>query len=138
MSDTDYDVLLKRAQQSMPESVHEKSRFEIPKVAGRIEGNKTLVINFVQIANHIHRDVDQLLKYVLKGLATPGEKRGSNVVFGAKIPASRINEKIKQFCDEFVFCTDCGKPDTQLIKEGKLTYLKCTACGSKHAIKGML
>ncbi len=133
----DYDKLLKRAQKSMPESVHEKSRFEIPKVMGRVEGNKTIIVNFLQIASHLHRDPDQMLKYVLKGLATPGEKRGNNVVFGAKIPASRINEKIKQFCDEYVFCTECGKPDTQLTKEGKVLYLKCAACGSRHAVKGL-
>jgi translation initiation factor 2 subunit 2 len=133
----EYENLLKRAQKSMPESVHEKSRFELPKVMGRVEGNKTIIINFVQIANHVHRDVNQMLKYVLKGLATPGEFRGTNLILGTKVPASRINEKIKQFCDTYVFCNDCGKPDTKLIKEGKILFLKCTACGSKHPVKGL-
>jgi translation initiation factor 2 subunit 2 len=131
-----YEQLIERAQRSMPESVHEKSRFEIPKVIGHIEGNKTIITNFLQIASHLHREADHMLKYVLKGLATPGETKGNKLIFGTKISATRINEKIKQYADEYVFCPDCGKPDTQLAREDKVLILKCTACGSKHTVKG--
>jgi len=131
----DYSSLLKRARERMPKVVLEKERFEIPKVVGRIEGVKTIISNFLQIAQSLRRPPEHLLKYVLRELATPGEIRGSNAVIGSKIPASRINEKIRQYANEFVLCSVCGKPDTQLVKEGDFMFLKCSACGNKQAVK---
>jgi translation initiation factor 2 subunit 2 len=57
------------------------------------------------------------------------------LILGTKVPASRINEKIRQYVNEFVLCLECGKPDTAIIREGELTYMKCTACGVKNVVK---
>ena len=122
----------------MPEAVFEKERFEIPKIRGHIEGNRTIVSNFTQIAGTLRRAVEHLLKYLFKELATPGIKRGSEIVFGAKVAASRINDKIRQYAHEFVFCPDCGKPDTEILHEGEFAFLKCSACGSKHPVKAKI
>src|SRR3989344_6380859 len=62
----EYAQLLKRARERLPESVFEKERFEIPKVRGHIEGNKTIIGNFGQIANVLRRPSDHFQKYVLK------------------------------------------------------------------------
>ena len=135
----EYEKLLKRAREKLPESVFEKERFEIPKVRGHLEGNKTLVTNFLQIARTLRRPPEHLLKFVLKELATPGDiYRSGSLVLGSKIAASRINEKIKQYAHEFVFCPDCGKPDTEISKEGDFSFLKCSACGSKHPVKSKI
>ncbi len=135
----EYEKLLKRARERLPESVFEKERFEIPKVRGHLEGNKTIITNFLQISNTLRRQPEHLLKYVLKELATPGEiNRSGLLVLGAKIPASRINDKIKQYAHEFVLCPDCGKPDTEIKKEGEFSFLKCSACGSKHPVKSKI
>ena len=76
-----------------------------------------------------------MLKYVLKELATPGEiKKTGVVIFGTKLSASRINEKIQQYADTFVVCKECGKPDTKLEKEGNIYFVKCQACGAKHSV----
>ena len=131
----DYDSLLKRGRSALPESVNERSRFEIPKVMGHIEGNKTVISNFGQIASALGREVNHLLKFVLKELATPGKLSGNSVIFGTKVSASRINEVIKMYVDEYVLCFECGKPDTKLILEGKITYLKCAACGARRPVK---
>ena len=134
-----YEQLLKRARERLPESVFEKERFEIPKVVGHLEGNKTILSNFLTIANVLRRPAEHLLKYVLKELATPGEiKRSGLLVLGAKHAASRINEKIKQYAHEFVLCPDCGKPDTEIKKEGDFSFMKCSACGSKHPVKSKI
>lgn len=134
-----YEQLLKRARERLPESVFEKERFEIPKARGHLEGNKTVITNFQQIANTLRRPPEHLLKYVLRELATPGEiTRSGLLVLGSKLPASRINEKIKQYAHEFVFCPDCGKPDTEIVKEGDFARMKCTACGSKHPVKSKI
>jgi translation initiation factor 2 subunit 2 len=134
----DYERALKRARENLPEAVFEKERFEIPKVRGHIEGNKTVISNFRQIASALRRPVEHLLKYVLKELAAPGDLRPAGLVIGTKIAAARINEKIKQYADEFVFCPECGKPDTTLEKEGELLYKKCQACGVKKPVKSKI
>lgn len=135
----EYEQLLKRAFERMPESVFEKERFEIPKVLGRLEGNKTIITNFQQIAGVLRRPIDHLLKYVLKELATPGEiLRSGFLVLGTKMAASRINDKIKKYAHEFVLCPDCWKPDTEIVKEGDFNFLKCSACGAKHPVKSKI
>jgi translation initiation factor 2 subunit 2 len=134
----DYEELLKKARKELPESVLKTERFEIPKVQGHIEGNKTVINNFEQIANTLRRPVEHLLKYVLRELATPGEMRKGALIIGTKINSARINEKIEKYTNEFVLCTECKKPDTKLIKEGRVTFLKCLACGAKHPIKSKI
>ena len=134
----DYKDLLKKAINDLPEAAIEKQRFEIPKVMGHIQGNMTIVSNFRQIAQTLRRPVDHILKYTLKELAAPGGLKPKGLLIGAKIFASKINEKIKQYTHEYVLCPDCGKPDTKIEKEGQFAYLKCTACGAKHPIKSKI
>ena len=134
----EYEQLLERARKNMPSVVFERERFAIPKVVGRLEGNKTLITNFTQIVQTLRRPMEHILKFLLKQLASPGDVRGGFLILGTKIPATRINDKIKEYAIEFVLCTDCGKPDTEIKKESEFNYLKCTACGSKHLVKSVL
>ena len=135
----DYKSMLEDVRKNLPEAVFIKERFEIPKVLGHMQGNRTIISNFLQIASTLRRDVDHLLKYVLKELATPGEiKKSGALILGTKVPASRINDKIRHYANEFVLCIECGKPDTQIIKEGDLNYMKCTACGAKNFVKAKI
>ncbi len=132
----EYKELLKKAREQLPKSVFEKERFEIPKIRGHIQGNRTILSNFLQIADILRRKPEHLLKYILKELATPGEiKKSGSVIIGTKVGAGRINEKVRQYANEFVLCGECGKPDTKIEKEDKFTFLKCHACGAKHSIK---
>jgi len=125
----DYASLLNRARKGMPASVLERERFEVPKVRGHLQGNKTLISNFLQIAS------EHLLKYVLKELAAPGMIQRGMLLIGTKVPASRINEKIRKYVEEFVLCNECGKPDSKIISEGGFLYLRCQVCGSKRIVK---
>ena len=131
--------MLEEVRKNLPEAVFIKERFEIPKILGHIQGNRTIISNFLQIASTLRRDINHLLKYVLKELATPGEiKKSGALILGTKVPASRINGKIRQYANEFVLCLECGKPDTKLEKEGELLYMKCTACGAKNIVKAKI
>ena len=135
----DYKSMLEDVRKNLPEAVFIKERFAIPKVLGHMQGNRTIISNFLQIASTLRRDVDHLLKYVLKELAAPGEiKKSGALILGTKVPASRINEKIRQYANEFVLCIECGKPDTQIVREGELNYMKCTACGAKNFVKSKI
>lgn len=135
----DYKILLEETRKQLPEHVFQKERFEMPKVKGHIQGNRTVINNFLQIADALRREPDNMLKYILRELATPGEiKKSGSVIVGAKVPASRINEKIKQYADAYVFCYECGKPDTSIEKNRDINFLKCSACGARHPIKSKI
>ena len=135
----EYEKILEDVRKGLPEAVFLKERFEIPKALGHVQGNRTIISNFLQIAATLRRGVDHLLKYVLKELATPGEiKKSGALILGTKVSASRINEKIRQYANEFVLCFECGKPDTKIEKEGGLNYIKCTACGAKNIVKAKI
>ncbi len=134
----DYDQLLKRARDRMPAVVFEKARFEIPKVRGHLQGSRTVISNFLQIASTLRREPEHLLKYLLRELATPGSPNRDSLVLGSKVPASRINDKIKQYAHEFVLCPSCGKPDTDLLREGEFTFLRCSVCGTKTTVKSKI
>ena len=134
-----YKELLKKVRERLPKSVFEKERFEIPKARGHIQGNRTILSNFLQIADILGRKPEHLLKYILKELATPGEiKKSGSVIIGTKVGALRINEKVRQYANEFVLCSECGKPDTKIEKEDKFSFLKCHACGARHPIKAKI
>jgi translation initiation factor 2 subunit 2 len=128
--------MLKEVREKLPGAVFMKERFEIPKVLGHIQGNKTIISNFGQIASTLNRDISHMLKYVLKELATPGEmKKSGAMMLGAKVSATRINDKIRQYANEFVLCSECAKPDTKIEKQDSISYMKCTACGAKNIVK---
>jgi translation initiation factor 2 subunit 2 len=134
----DYESMLDKAELELPEKIIGSERFVIDKVIGHIEGNKTVVVNIKKIAKDLGRDENHLLKYLLRELATPGKYVGERVIFGTKVPASLINKKIKKYASEFVYCSECGKPDTKLLLEKNVTYLKCLACGSKKPVKNLI
>ncbi|MBT3721694.1 translation initiation factor IF-2 subunit beta [archaeon] len=131
----DYEVLLKKAREELPKHASDSQRFTIEKVKGHLEGNKTIIGNLKSIAKHFARDPNHLLKYLLRETATAGKFSGSRAIFASKISAKVFNKKIKKYASEFLFCSECNKPDTKLIDEKRITYLRCLACGTKKPVK---
>jgi|SRR3989344_6154257 len=130
-----YVKLLERGHKNIPQTDPKKDRFEIPKVLGHLQGSKTVVTNFITICNVIRRDPSHLLKYLQRELATPGHIDGPRLILGSKISASHINTKIERYITDFVLCPVCKKPDTTIIKEDRISILKCSACGAKNPIR---
>lgn len=135
MTSYDYPTLLKRARESLPKITGSTERFEMPKVKGHQEGTKTIITNFLQIADTLRRDSKHLLKYLQRELATPAVMEDTRLILGSKVSSALINTKIEQYANDFVLCSECKKPDTQILKEDRIFVIKCTACGAKHPIK---
>ncbi len=131
----DYKEMLKKGYDKIPKSAIKGERFEIPKAKGHIQGNKTVLVNFFQICKTLGRDSQHILKFLLRELATPAEVKGSQLMFGSKVSAARVNETIEKYANTYVICKSCGKPDTKIIKKDRIDYLKCTACGAQSPIR---
>lgn len=133
----DYEKLLDEAYKEV-KPIEYTDRFEIPKIEGHIEGNKTILINIPQVASYLRRDIQHLLKFLLKELATSGSIKDNRLILQRKINSQKINEKIQEYAKEFVVCKECGKPDTELKKEKGFLFLHCMACGAKHSVKSKI
>ncbi len=132
----EYEKLLDEAYKKVKQPKGIGERFEIPKVEGGFEGKKTIVKNFSRVASHLRRPHEHFQKFLLKELAVSGQKKGERLILNRKVPSSKINEKIRQYADEFVICKECGKPDTEIKKESssRTSFLHCLACGAKHPV----
>jgi translation initiation factor 2 subunit 2 len=132
----DYEAMLARGKEQLPETFRNSERFEVIKVKGLLQGNKTILSNLVQIADQCQRPVEHLLKFLNRELAARGEQKDQYTVFNTKLPSSRINEKIEQYVEQLVMCRECGRPDTKLVKQGPAWMIYCQACGAKYVARG--
>ena len=113
-------------------------RFEIPKCEGHLEGNKTIISNFGQLVSALRRNQEHFAKFLMRELAAPGQIEGDRLILNITVPSSKINQKIEEYVKEFVLCKECRKPDTELIKQGRITLIKCLACGAKHPLRSKI
>ncbi|MBT4135601.1 translation initiation factor IF-2 subunit beta [archaeon] len=134
----DYEKLLTETYKKIKPIEHSGERFEIPKIEGHFEGTKTILSNIPAIASYLRRDVDHLLRFLLKTLATSGSIKKGRVILQRKINSQKINEKVEEYTNEFVICPQCKKPDTELLKEKGFSFIHCLACGAKHSVRTKL
>jgi translation initiation factor 2 subunit 2 len=48
-----------------------------------------------------------------------------------------MEKKLESYVKGYVLCKECKKPDTKLIREDRITFLKCDACGAKSPVKSI-
>jgi translation initiation factor 2 subunit 2 len=135
MQNESYLELLRRAKSALPES-KTVERWEIPQAIVQVSGKRTSVRNFLEIARALRRDPQHIAKWLFKELAVPGNV-GEMLELQGKFTTLQINRKLEDYAKEFVFCSECSKPDTQLIRQERLWFLKCEACGAKRPVRSV-
>ncbi len=133
----DYETLLKRARDQCPEKVFEDVRFEIPRYELGREGNRTIIANFVQVAEILNRDTRHMLKFFASELGTAGSIDGNRAIFQGRHRAAYIQQLLERYVKQYVLCPVCGKPDTRLVTEHRITMMRCEACGAMSAVKSI-
>ncbi len=132
---SDYDELLNRAIDQLPQKVLETKRFQVPKAYSMIQGNRTMIQNFSEIADTLNRDPQHILKFLLRELGTAGNLEGSRAIMQGKFTHYVINDRINDYVNRFIICHECNSPDTRIIREDRIFILKCEACGAKAPLK---
>lgn len=131
----DYENLLDRARSKLPERVLKRERFETPRLNVHGEGNKTILENFKEVCDILRRDPQQVLRYIVGVVGTKGSMEASRAILAGVFPDEAVNKGIANYVKDFVMCPGCNKPDTHILKDGRINYLKCDACGAKHVCK---
>jgi len=132
---SDYDKLLDRAIDQLPQKVFETKRFSVPKAYSVIQGNRTIIQNFKDITEALNRDPQHVLKFLLRELGTAGNLEGSRAIMQGKFTHYLINERIDDYVKRFIMCHECNRPDTKIVREDRVFLLKCEACGAKAPLK---
>ena len=130
-----YEEMLKRARSQLPPEILEHKRFDIPRPRCSVIGMRTIFRNYKEVCDGLNRDPHHLLKFLSREMATAGTVDRSRVVFQGKFRYDTFERLIKRYVDEFVTCPVCKRPDTKIIKEKRLYFLICEACGAKSSIR---
>ena len=135
MSNYDYEALLKKAKCNLPEHTNDGERFQIPEPDLFIEGKTTVFRNFMDIAESFRRDPEAILGYLLREMGTAGNLDGRRAILKSKLGVEQVKARLKSYFTTFVLCSECGKPDSKLTKDGRTMILECEACGAHRPVK---
>jgi translation initiation factor 2 subunit 2 len=131
----DYEELLKRARSQIPEQSLKRERLELPKLSYAIIGMRTIIFNFIEISDMLNRDPQHLVKYLTRELATAATMQGSRVIFQGKFSQDTFERLMHRYLENFVVCPICKRPDTKIVREKRLSFLVCAACGAKSSVQ---
>ena len=134
---TDYERLLKRIEDKLGNSDEESgNRFELPIVDVMWEGQKTFLRNFSEFPKILRRDPDKVLQYLYKEFAVPAERLGDKAMFVGRRAPDDFTRLFQIYVKDYLECTTCKSPDTKVLKENRISFLVCEACGAKSTLKG--
>ncbi|MDW7732197.1 MAG: translation initiation factor IF-2 subunit beta [Methanolobus sp.] len=131
----DYEALLDRAIANLPDKETTDARFVIPEPKIMVEGKTTILDNLSNIADVLNRDPEHLMKFLTREMGTAGKIDGSRAIFQGRFSKDQIKSNIEAYVEEFVMCSECSRPDTQLTKMDRVLVLKCAACGAHRPVK---
>ena len=136
MSDLkDYDRWLDRLYSKLPKTTSTRQRFEIPEIQSIIARNRTIIRNLKQLAEALNRSTDHLLRFLAKELATAGGFEGDLAVFQGRFSPEILSKALNAYIKSCVLCPVCGSPDTRIVREERLRFLVCEACGAKSSVR---
>ncbi len=132
-----YIRMLEEAYKILPETGVQKvtSRFRPPPVEIMHHGkNRTIFLNFKEIATYLNRDPDILRKFITRELAAPASPSDGRLVLHTRVDSQTLQNTIEYFIRRYVKCPVCGGYDTKLIKQGRYLILKCEICGAESPV----
>jgi translation initiation factor 2 subunit 2 len=131
----DYEELLKRARSQIPEVFLKRERLELPRLHHSTIGMRTIIHNFKEVAEALNRDPQHLLKFLSGEMATAATIQESRAIFQGKFSHETFERLIQRYIESFVVCPVCKRPDTKIVKEKRLSFLVCEACGARSSVK---
>ncbi len=130
-----YEDLLKKACAQMPEVSLKHERLELPRLMVNTVGMRTIITNFKETADALDRDPQHILKFLTREMATAATFQDSRAIFQGKFRRESFERLLQRYLDSYVVCPICKRPDTRIVKEKRLSFLVCNACGAKSSIK---
>lgn len=139
--DYTYDELLTRVfniiKEKNPDMITgERKKFVMkPPQVARVGTKKTSFSNFADICKLLRRQEKHLLNFLLAELGTSGSLDiQKQLTIKGRFQQKQIENVLRRYIKEYVTCHTCRSPDTTMVKEERLFFLKCHNCGATCSV----
>ena len=126
----DYEASLDRAMENVPDIATSDERLDLPEPAAQRDGAFTRLTNVGEIADELSREPDHLHRFIQRDLGTSGKLADGRGRYSGNFDAKAFGAAIDRYVEEYVTCSECGLPDTRLVRENRTPMLRCDACGA--------
>ena len=126
----DYESSLDRAMDEVPDIGGDEERLQIPDAETQKDGAFTRFKNLGEIADVLSREAEHLHRFVQREMGTSGKFEEGRGRYNGTFSQQDFNAAVDAYVDEYVLCTECGLPDTRLVREDRTPMLRCDACGA--------
>ncbi len=130
VSGMDYEASLDRAMDEVPDIGGDEERLQIPDATAQKDGAFTRFTNLGDIADTLNRQTDHLHRFVQRELGTSGKLGDGRGRYNGTFSGTEFDAAISAYVEEYVLCSECGLPDTRLVREDRTPMLRCDACGA--------
>ena len=129
-----YQAMLERARARLPPVQVATDRLQVPEPDVMTDGKNTVIRNFQEICDVLRREPAHLIGYLARELGCPGVLDLPRGVLKSRISKETLSQRIKDYTEKYVICTECKRPDTHLKRDDRLTLLICEACGAQRPV----
>ena len=126
----DYESSLERAMENVPDIGGDESRLQIPEAKAQKDGAFTRFTNMGEIADVLSREAEHLHRFVQRELGTSGKFADGRGRYNGSFSQTDFDAAVDAYVEEYVRCSECGLPDTRLVREDRTPMLRCDACGA--------
>jgi translation initiation factor 2 subunit 2 len=130
----DYQALLQRARTHLPTVQVGSDRFQVPEPDVMTDGKNTVIRNFQEICTVLRREPAHLIGHLARELGCPGVLDLPRAFLKSRVSKEAIAQRIREYTQKYVICSECKRPDTHLQKNDRLTLLICEACGAQRPV----
>jgi translation initiation factor 2 subunit 2 len=126
----DYNASLDRAMDEVPDIKGSSDRLSIPDAHAQKDGAFTRLTNLGEIADTLNREPEHLHRFIQRELGTSGKFDEDRGRYNGNFDGGEFDAAVSSYVEEYVRCSECGLPDTRLVREDRTPMLRCDACGA--------
>ncbi len=135
--DYTYDSLLNRVYEQIEELSQPKKIKVKPPIINK-KGKKTYWSNFTEICKILNRDIEHVKGFLFAELGCGGSIDGvGGLNIDGKYQQIQIENMIKKYIKEYIICNTCKSPNTNFVKDARVTFLTCSQCKSQRKINSI-
>lgn len=110
----------------------------VPPQVARDGSKKTSFSNIIDICKRMHRQPEHVIQYLYAELGTVGSIDGSQrLIIKGRFQPKQIENVLRRYIVEYVTCKTCKSPNTSLLKDNRIYFIKCAACGSQRSVSAI-